>query len=205
MSKAEPIQPAESGRRRRFTAEQKRAFLDEAARTGNSISEVARRYGLAPSMMFQWRRAMDDATKKSLKANEKVVPESEVKKLKARIRDARASTGQEEPSGRDPGGGRRDRSRKKTDLARELVRRGRRVKAVAEALGVSRPHLSATSRQSSKARREYTCCDDAVLLERVRAVVKARPSYGYRRVTALLNREEPHHRGCCAVRAPGQG
>ena len=93
MSKAAPIQPAEVGRRRRFTAEQKRAFLDEAARTGNSISEVARRYGLAPSMMFQWRRAMDDATKKSLKANEKVVPESEVKKLKARIRELERALG----------------------------------------------------------------------------------------------------------------
>ena len=30
---------------------------------------------------------MDDATKKGLKANEKVVPEREVKKLKARIRE----------------------------------------------------------------------------------------------------------------------
>lgn len=68
------------------------------------------------------------------------------------------------------------------------------MKAVAEALGVSRPHLSATARQSSKARREYNCCDDAVVLERVRSIVKARPSYGYRRVTALLNREEPDHR-----------
>lgn len=68
------------------------------------------------------------------------------------------------------------------------------MKAVAEALGVSRPHLSATARRSRKARQEYTCCDDAALLERVRAVVKARPSYGYRRVTAILNREAPDHR-----------
>ena len=63
MSKSETIQPAAAGRRRRFASGQKRAILDEAARTGNSISEVARRYGLAPSMMFQWRRAMDDASK----------------------------------------------------------------------------------------------------------------------------------------------
>ena len=44
------IQALEPGKRRRFTPEQKRAFLDEAARTGNSVSEVARRYGLAPSI-----------------------------------------------------------------------------------------------------------------------------------------------------------
>jgi hypothetical protein len=36
---------------------------------------------------------MDDATKKSLKANEKVVPESEVKKLKARIREHERALG----------------------------------------------------------------------------------------------------------------
>ena len=87
------IQAAEPGRRRRFTPEQKRAFLDEAARTGGSISEVARRYGLSPSMLFQWKRAMDDASKKGLKANEKVVPESEVKKLKARIRELERALG----------------------------------------------------------------------------------------------------------------
>jgi transposase len=87
------IQTAEPGRRRRFTPEQKRAFLDEATRTGGSISEVARRYGLSPSMLFQWKRAMDDATKKGLKANEKVVPESEVKKLKARIRELERALG----------------------------------------------------------------------------------------------------------------
>jgi transposase len=93
MTETIPIQAAEPGRRRRFTPEQKRAFLDEASRTGNSISEVARRYGLSPSMLFQWKRAMDDATKKGLKANERVVPESEVKKLKARIRELERALG----------------------------------------------------------------------------------------------------------------
>ena len=93
MTETIAIQAAEPGRRRRFTPEQKRAFLDEAARTGGSISEVARRYSLSPSMLFQWKRAMDDATKKGLKANEKVVPESEVKRLKARIRELERALG----------------------------------------------------------------------------------------------------------------
>jgi transposase len=93
MTEIISVQAVEPGRRRRFTPEQKRAFLDEASRTGNSISEVARRYGLSPSMLFQWKRAMDDATKKGLKSNEKVVPESEVKKLKARIRELERALG----------------------------------------------------------------------------------------------------------------
>ena len=43
--------------------------------------------------MFLWRRTMDDAADKSLKANERVVPESEVKKLKARIRELERALG----------------------------------------------------------------------------------------------------------------
>lgn len=81
------LEPAQPGRRRRYTPQQKRALLDDAAKPGGSISETARRHGVAPSLLFQWKRVMDDATKKSLKANERVVPESEAKKLKARIRE----------------------------------------------------------------------------------------------------------------------
>jgi transposase len=36
---------------------------------------------------------MDDATKKGLKANERVVPESEVKQLKARIKELERALG----------------------------------------------------------------------------------------------------------------
>lgn len=70
------------GRRRRFTPEQKRALLDEAARPGGSIFETARQYGLAPSLLLRWKRVMDDASQKGLKRNERVVAESEVKQLK---------------------------------------------------------------------------------------------------------------------------
>lgn len=82
-----------AGKKRQFTSAQKRTFLDKAARTGNTISEMARRYGLAPSMMFQWRRAMDDASDKGLKANERVVPQSEVHKLQPRIRELERALG----------------------------------------------------------------------------------------------------------------
>ena len=69
---------AVEGRRRRFTPEQKRALLAEATKPGSSVSETARRYGVSPSLLFKWKAAMDDATDKSLKKNERVVPESEV-------------------------------------------------------------------------------------------------------------------------------
>ena len=87
MSKlAFPIPSLEPGQRRYFTVQQKRTLLDEATKLGQTVSSVARRYGVAPSLLFYWKRVMDDATKKSLRGNEQVVPLSEVKKLKARIR-----------------------------------------------------------------------------------------------------------------------
>ena len=79
------IPARQAGRRRRFTVQQKRALVAETLRPGESISSVARRYGLAPSMMFQWRRAMEKGGDEGLKSNEKRVPESEVKRLKAPV------------------------------------------------------------------------------------------------------------------------
>lgn len=87
MSNPIHLEPVVPGRRRRYTPEQKQALLDEAQLPGKSISLVAREYGVSPSVLFQWKRVMDDATNKSLQRNEKVVPESEAKKLKARIRE----------------------------------------------------------------------------------------------------------------------
>ena len=80
------LEPVTPGRRRRYTPDQKRALLDEAALPGGSVSQTARRYGIAPSLLFHWKRVMDDASEKGLKANERVVPESELKKAEARIK-----------------------------------------------------------------------------------------------------------------------
>lgn len=76
-----------SGRRRRYTADQKRALLEEAAAPGNSISAVARRYGIAPSLMFRWKQLQDEGAMAGLDADERVVAETEVKELRARVRE----------------------------------------------------------------------------------------------------------------------
>ena len=63
------------------------------------------------------------------------------------------------------------------------------MKPVAEALGVSRPHLSASSTTAPRPRTGYKREGDDELLARIRRIVGERPSYGYRRVTARLNRD----------------
>ena len=42
--------------RRRWSAEQKRAIVDEIAAAGGSVSEVARRHSVHTSQLFRWRR-----------------------------------------------------------------------------------------------------------------------------------------------------
>lgn len=63
------------------------------------------------------------------------------------------------------------------------------MKAVAEALDVSRSQLSERLKGSGTPRSTYTKVGDADLLVELHALVDERPTYGYRRVGALLNRE----------------
>jgi len=87
IPEVEVIAPARPGRRRSYQPEEKRRMLDEAAAPGSSISEVARRYAVSPSLLFRWRRLMDEGSLTSLEAGESVVPQSEVKQLHAQIRE----------------------------------------------------------------------------------------------------------------------
>jgi transposase InsO family protein len=63
------------------------------------------------------------------------------------------------------------------------------MKAVAATLGVARSHLHDKVRQVCKPRGSYRKPDDEELLPVVRRLVDERPTYGYRRITALANRE----------------
>ncbi len=63
------------------------------------------------------------------------------------------------------------------------------MKTVADTLGVSRSNLAERVRGNTKPRRSYHKAQDAVVLPRITALVDARPTYGYRRITAVLNRQ----------------
>ncbi len=63
------------------------------------------------------------------------------------------------------------------------------MKRVAEALGVSRSNLIERSQGHSNTRGPYEKAGDAQMLPLIRRLVDERPTYGYRRITALLNRE----------------
>ena len=63
------------------------------------------------------------------------------------------------------------------------------MKRVAETLGVSRSQLSERVKGRSKARSSYRKAEDGDILSSLRPLIDARPTYGYRRIGALLNRE----------------
>lgn len=63
------------------------------------------------------------------------------------------------------------------------------MKVVAETLGVSRSNLVERLAAGAKPRRRHHKAQDAAVLPLVRRLVDARPTYGYRRITALLNRD----------------
>jgi transposase-like protein len=44
--------------RRRWTLEEKRAVVGESQASSASVSAVARRHGLAPALLFRWRREL---------------------------------------------------------------------------------------------------------------------------------------------------
>ena len=74
-------------RRRRFPMDQKLAVVAETMQPGMSISYVARRHGLSPSLVFRWRRLMSEGGKEAIRADEEVVPASEARKLEDRVRE----------------------------------------------------------------------------------------------------------------------
>ena len=61
--------------------------------------------------------------------------------------------------------------------------------AVADTLGVSRSNPIEQLKDRAEPRRRHYRAQDAAGLPLVRRLVEARPTYGYRRITALLNRD----------------
>jgi len=74
-------------RRRHWSAEQKRALVEEAEAPGSSISMVARKYEVHPNQLFRWRRLMQEGALVAAGSEDQVVPLSEVKELRAEIRE----------------------------------------------------------------------------------------------------------------------
>jgi transposase len=61
-------------------------LVAEALAPGSSVSPAARRNGISSSLLFLWRRLMEQDELESLGAADQVVPISEARQLQARLR-----------------------------------------------------------------------------------------------------------------------
>lgn len=80
-------------RRRRWTTEQKLRIIEESYLPGASVSEVARRHGVAANLLFRWRKLLTDGGTAAVGSDEEVVGASQVRKLEARIRELERQLG----------------------------------------------------------------------------------------------------------------
>lgn len=73
-------------KRRRYTAEEKSRFVALSMQPGYSVSLVARQYGITPSLLFKWKRLMNDGGQSAIAAGDEVVSIAEVKLLEKKVR-----------------------------------------------------------------------------------------------------------------------
>jgi transposase len=154
-----------TARRRRRSTEEKLRIVEETLQPGESISAVARRNGVAPNLLYRWRRLMTDGGAIAVQADDGVTGNGEVRRLEARVRELERQLVRktlEVEILREA----LVRSRiKKTELAHGVAAAGRfPVTVVAATLGVSRSNLVERLGGRAKPRRRYHKAQDATVL-----------------------------------------
>jgi len=74
-------------RRRRWSLSEKLKAVEESGAPGMTVSYVARKYGISPSLLFRWRKLMTEGGKEAIRTDDAVVSAAEVRELKKRIRE----------------------------------------------------------------------------------------------------------------------
>ena len=80
-------------RRRRWSPEQKLEIVKQTNEPGNSVSMVARQFGITAAQLFQWRKAYLQGSLMAVGANETVVPASELQEAMRRIKQLEGALG----------------------------------------------------------------------------------------------------------------
>jgi len=81
------VEVVASVQRRRWTLAEKLRIVEESSLPGMSVSYVARKHGIAPNLLFRWRKLMSEGGKTAIQANDQVVSIAEARAMKKRIRE----------------------------------------------------------------------------------------------------------------------
>jgi transposase len=68
-------------RRRRWAPAEKKLIVEETYEPGHSVSFVARKHGISPAQLFNWKRQMEQGALTAVDSEERVKPESAHSKL----------------------------------------------------------------------------------------------------------------------------
>ncbi|HDJ8577413.1 TPA: IS3 family transposase [Escherichia coli] len=178
-------------KRRRRTTQEKIAIVQQSFEPGMTVSLVARQHGVAASQLFLWRKQYQEGSLTAVAAGEQVVPASELAAAMKQIKELQRLLGKKTMENEllkeavEYGRG------KKVDSARALIARGWGVSFVSRCLRVSRTQLHVILRRADdwKDGRRSRHTDDTDVLRRIHHVIGELPTYGYRRVWALLRRQ----------------
>ncbi|HGZ0576733.1 TPA: IS3 family transposase [Escherichia coli] len=178
-------------KRRRLTTQEKIAIVQKSFEPGMTVSLVARQHGVAASQLFLWRKQYQEGSLTAVAAGEQVVPASELAAAMKQIKELQRLLGKKTMENEllkeavEYGRG------KKVDSARALIARGWGVSFVSRCLRVSRAQLHVILRRTDdwKDGRRSRHSDDTDVLLRIHHVIGELPTYGYRRVWALLRRQ----------------
>ncbi|MEB5728119.1 IS3 family transposase [Raoultella ornithinolytica] len=178
-------------KRRRRTTQEKIAIVQQSFEPGMTVSLVARQHGVAASQLFLWRKQYQEGSLTAVAAGEQVVPTSELAAAMKQIKELQRLLGKKTMENEllkeavEYGRG------KKVDSARALIARGWGVSLVSRCLRVSRAQLHVILRRTDdwKDGRRSRHSDDTDVLLRIHHVIGELPTYGYRRVWALLRRQ----------------
>ncbi|MGK2578788.1 transposase, partial [Escherichia coli] len=167
-------------KRRRRTTQEKIAIVQQSFEPGMTVSLVARQHGVAASQLFLWRKQYQEGSLTAVAAGEQVVPASELAAAMKQIKELQRLLG---------------KKTMENELLKEAVEYGRAKKwiahAVSRCLRVSRAQLHVILRRTDdwKDGRRSRHSDDTDVLLRIHHVIGELPTYGYRRVWALLRRQ----------------
>ena len=76
-----------SARRRNWSTRDKLEMIGASALPGESVSSVARRHGVAPNLLYRWRRLMTEGGAVAVDADDQVTSNQDVRKLEERVRE----------------------------------------------------------------------------------------------------------------------
>ncbi|WP_407227077.1 IS3 family transposase [Escherichia coli] len=178
-------------KRRRRTTQEKIAIVQQSFEPGMTVSLVARQHGVAASQLFLWRKQYQEGSLTAVAAGEQVVPASELAAAMKQIKELQRLLGKKTMENELLKEAVEYGRAKKVDSARALIARGWGVSFVSRCLRVSRAQLHVILRRADdwKDGRRSRHTDDTDVLRRIHHVIGELPTYGYRRVWALLRRQ----------------